>query len=315
MQATTIALLTDFGTHDVYVGVMKGIIAQIAPDARLIDLTHEIPPGDVRAGAFRLWQAHPFMPPGTVFLAVVDPGVGTVRRPVAVSAQGFICVGPDNGLFTYLLARCSDARAVELAGPGDARAAELHAQALHGPAVSATFHGRDIFAPAAARLAAGLALGKLGPEVADLTLLPYPCLELASAREGWRDSMPRTGTLGGAARDSCASLTGLAVRGEVLCTDRFGNLVTSIGALRRAADGLRLEPWLPTCPAAILPATGLRARLENSAEFPFASTYGDVSPGSPLAYVGSDGLLEIGVNRGRAVDLFPLVLGAEVILF
>jgi S-adenosylmethionine hydrolase len=131
---------------------MKDVIAQITPEARLIDLTHDIPPGDVRTAALRLWQAGPFMPRGTVFLAVVDPGVGSDRRAVAVSTDRFACVGPDKGLFTFLLGQAGRADSVEISsGSG-----------MIEPG-STTFHGRDIFAPAAARLAAGAPLANLGP--------------------------------------------------------------------------------------------------------------------------------------------------------
>jgi S-adenosylmethionine hydrolase len=277
----TIALLTDFGTRDVFVGVMKGVIAQIAPHARLIDLTHDIPPGDVRAAALRLWQAGPFMPRGTVFLAVVDPGVGSDRAAVAVSTDRFTCVGPDNGLFTFLLAQAGEARAVEISS--DAGQAGLG---------SSTFHGRDIFAPAAARLASGARLAELGPAIKELKRLAYPRLELL----GQSEKAPR------------------GVRGEILLSDHFGNLITSIGVLRYTRDALRLEPWVPGCPTTSFALSGLRARLGTSTDIPFVRTYSDVPRGSPLAYVGSSGLLEVGVNDGRAIDLFQTVTGAEVLL-
>lgn len=276
----TIALLTDFGTRDVFVGVMKGVIAQIAPHARLIDLTHDIPPGDVRAAALRLWQAGPFMPRGTVFLAVVDPGVGSDRTAVAVSTDRFTCVGPDNGLFTFLLAQAGDARAVEISS--DAGQAGLG---------SSTFHGRDVFAPAAARLASGTRLAELGPAIKELKRLAYPRLELP-----------------GKGADPPSA------RGEILLSDHFGNLIMSIGILRYTRNALRLEPWVPGCPSASFALSGLRARLGTSTDIPFVRTYSDVPRGSPLAYVGSSGLLEVGVNDGRAIDLFQTVTGAEVLL-
>jgi S-adenosylmethionine hydrolase len=140
-----ITLLTDFGLQDPYVGIMKGVIAGIAPGSPVADLTHLVPPGDIRAGALALLSSARFFPPGTVHLAVVDPGVGSRRRPIAIRAGAFSFVGPDNGLFTYV-ARFdeADTRVVEIANP-----------AYRLPAVSNTFHGRDIFAPAAAHLAVG----------------------------------------------------------------------------------------------------------------------------------------------------------------
>jgi hypothetical protein len=260
---------------------MKGVIAQIAPQARLIDLTHDIPPGDVRAAALRLWQAGPFMPRGTVFLAVVDPGVGSDRAAVAVSTDHFACVGPDNGLFTYLLAQAGSARSVEIRSGGG----------LIDPG-STTFHGRDIFAPAAARLAAGTPLTELGPEIAELKRLAYPRLDILG--------------LGDNAIQS--------IRGEILLADPFGNLITSIGVLKHTKDSVRLESWVPGCPAANLSPAGLRARVGSRGDVPFVRTYIDVPRGSPLAYVGSSGLLEIGVNRGSAMDFFQTGSGAEVLL-
>ena len=138
----TIALLTDFGEKDVYVGIMKGVISGIAPHAQMIDLAHSIPPGDIAKAAFELYQAVPYFPQGTIFLTVVDPGVGTDRRPIAISWSERMCVGPDNGVFTYLLATGGEPTAVELSS-------SVHRLEQ----VSNTFHGRDIFAPAAAHLA------------------------------------------------------------------------------------------------------------------------------------------------------------------
>jgi S-adenosylmethionine hydrolase len=281
----TIALLTDFGTRDVYVGAMKGVITRIAPQSRLLDLTHEVPAGGVREAAFRLWQALPFMPQGTVFLAVVDPGVGTSRRAIAAATAGFCCVGPDNGLFTYLLAGRKDVQAVELEQTSDVSVLPPSAvPARRGP--GSTFHGRDIFAPAAGLLASGRELSALGRPAGELVRIPYPLLELD---EG-----------------------GSSVRGEVICRDGFGNLITSIGILAEEGDLLRLRPWLPTCRAVDLAARGLRARVGDRIVLPLARTFAGVPPGSPLAYIGSDGLLEIGVNQGSAAELLGLASGALV---
>ncbi|MBV9850722.1 MAG: SAM-dependent chlorinase/fluorinase [Armatimonadetes bacterium] len=155
-----ITLLTDFGTRDTFVGVMKGVILSIAPDARLVDLTHHVPPQDVHAGAFALKTAYRYFPPGTVHLVVVDPGVGGARRPIAAHIGEWFFVGPDNGLLSHVLARETLHRAVTL---DNAR--------YHLP-VSRTFHGRDIFAPAAACLAAGTALESLGTPTERLLTLP-----------------------------------------------------------------------------------------------------------------------------------------------
>jgi S-adenosylmethionine hydrolase len=156
-----ITLLTDFGTQDAFVGVMKGIIKSLAPDAETIDLTHHIPPQDIRAGAFVLKTAYQYFPPGTVHLAVVDPGVGGGRRPVAASVGDFVYVCPDNGLLSYVLAQDILTQAVTLDN-----------RRYHLPNVSRTFHGRDIFAPVAAHLANGVPLDTLGTPLDTLQTFP-----------------------------------------------------------------------------------------------------------------------------------------------
>jgi S-adenosylmethionine hydrolase len=274
--SATIALLTDFGEQDIYVGIMKGVISGIAPQAQMIDLTHTIPPGDISKAAFELYRAISYFPSGTIFLVVVDPGVGSARRPVALSWPERICVGPDNGIFTYILATC-----------GEPSAVELKSSAYRLEEVSNTFHGRDIFAPAAAHLACGVELEELGPPAKDLFRILLPRLEL---------------------------IEGPSVLGEILHADRFGNLITSIGVLRFEGEDVLLEPWLPHCPPARLPVAGLRLRLPNGFYLSISSTYADVSAGEAVAYVGSLGLLEIAVNQARAVDVLSVTAGQEVVL-
>jgi S-adenosylmethionine hydrolase len=156
-----IALLTDFGVRDHYVGTMKGVVLAICPDAALVDISHEIPPQDVAAAAMELAAAYRFFPTGTVFLCVVDPGVGSVRRPLAATADGYLFVAPDNGLLSLVL--------------GDAASiVELANAAYRLPFVSKTFEGRDRFAPAAAWLARGTALADLGPAVPSIARLSLP---------------------------------------------------------------------------------------------------------------------------------------------
>lgn len=193
-----VALLTDFGTRDGYVGVMKGVMLGIASDVRLVDLTHEIPPQDVRAGAWVLHTSWRAFPQGSVFLCVVDPGVGTDRRPVALRAGGQLFVGPDNGLFSYVLAEAPAERAVVLDRP-----------LYHLPAPSATFHGRDIFAPCAAHLARGILLDVVGTPVAVESLVRFPL-----PQPEWR---------------------GDALVGHVLHVDTFGNLITDFAPARTDA--------------------------------------------------------------------------------
>lgn len=158
-----ITLTTDFGLQDSYVAEMKGVILSICPSATLVDITHVVPPGDIRCGAFVLSVATRTFPPGTVHVAVVDPGVGTERRPIAVQTKHGVFVAPDNGLLSFVLADAVDPRAVVLSN-----------QAYYRQPVSNTFHGRDIFAPAAAYLHNGVPLQAFGPEAHHLHLFPVP---------------------------------------------------------------------------------------------------------------------------------------------
>jgi len=192
-----ITILTDFGEDDWYVAAMKGVIASLAPEARTADITHRIPPGDIRRGALVLKCVYRFFPRGTVHLAVVDPGVGTDRAVLAARAGGHLFVAPDNGLLSWVLREDPGAAAF--------RAVERE---LFLPEVSTTFHGRDIFAPLAARLAAGREPEETGPPLARPVLLAPPLLR-ARGDSRW---------------DS-----------EIVGRDRFGNLLTSL--TREAAPG------------------------------------------------------------------------------
>jgi len=185
-----ITLTTDFGTRDTYVAEMKGAILSIIRDVQLVDITHEVAPHDILEGALALEAAAPRFPATTIHVAVVDPGVGTARRGLAVASREQMFVGPDNGLFTPFL----DDRGW--------RAFELSAAEFRRTEVSRTFHGRDIFAPAAAHLARGVEPERLGPPVTDPIRLAWPEPRIGADRVG----------------------------GAVVHVDRFGNLVTSIHA-------------------------------------------------------------------------------------
>jgi S-adenosyl-L-methionine hydrolase (adenosine-forming) len=184
-----ITLTTDFGSADGYVGAMKGVILGIAPDVRLVDLSHEIAAHDVRGAAYVLGRAAAFFPAGTVHLAVVDPGVGSRRRPLLITTPRASYVGPDNGLFTF---------ALDEAG---AAVFELDRPEFWLPNISRTFHGRDIFAPAAAHIACGVAPHALGSPISDPVRLPTV--------------VPQRRADG-------------HVAGHVIHVDRFGNLITDI---------------------------------------------------------------------------------------
>jgi hypothetical protein len=196
-----IALMTDFGLDDTFVGVMKGVIASICREARVVDLTHAVTPQNVREAAFHLDRSHGFFPEETVFACIVDPGVGTSRRPIAVQAGPYRFVAPDNGLLTPVFDRYPDARCHVL---GDSR--------FHLPDRSATFHGRDIFSPVAAHLASGVAVEELGPAVE-----PSTCARIAMFRNAPLDN-------------------GTGWKGEVVSIDHFGNVITSFEASMAAGD-------------------------------------------------------------------------------
>lgn len=185
-----ITILTDFGEEDWFVAAMKGVIASLAPRARTVDVTHRVPAGDIRRGALVLRGAYCAFPPGTVHLAVVDPGVGTDRAAITARAGGHFFVAPDNGLLTWVLR--------EAAGAAVFR---VNRRELFLPEISTTFHGRDIFAPLAARLAEGLRPEETGPTLADPVLLPPPLLRFLG-KNRWES--------------------------EIIGRDRFGNLLTSL---------------------------------------------------------------------------------------
>lgn len=192
-MAKIITLLTDFGIKDGYPGVMKGVIWSIAPDAHIADLTHSISPQDVMAGALALGRVAPYFPPGTVHIGVVDPGVGTQRRPIAVQIGDSFFVGPDNGLATLLLERAEQNGEI-------VTVVHLDKQRFWLPTVSNVFHGRDIFAPVGAWLASKTPLTELGTPISDPMRLALPRPQAFA--EGWR--------------------------GAVLHIDHFGNLATNI---------------------------------------------------------------------------------------
>jgi S-adenosylmethionine hydrolase len=204
-RANLVTLLSDFGLRDTYVAQMKAVIIGLDPTVRLVDVTHEVEPGNVMEAALALESAWGLFPEGSVHLAVVDPGVGSSRAPLAVEAAGHFFVGPDNGLFSL----------VPASGP-EARAVRLHEDFRP---VSATFHGRDVFAPAAAHLALGRPLEELGEAVEAIRTLPLPEVLLEPG----------------------------VVMGEIIHMDHFGNLVTNLRPWHlegRKLLGLRTGPLL-----------------------------------------------------------------------
>jgi len=189
MARPVIALLTDFGTKDHYAGAMKGVALGICPDAALVDISHDLPPHDLVGAALELAAAYKYFPAGTIFLVVVDPGVGSTRRGIAAEAGDYKFVAPDNGVLSAVLDDHPPKRVVELTERKYARAT-----------VSRTFEGRDRFAPAAAWLAKGIELSALGRSAGSIHRLDIPKPDVAGDR----------------------------IDGQVLRVDRFGNLITNI---------------------------------------------------------------------------------------
>ena len=253
-----LTFLSDFGSASPYPAAMKGAAAGIC-DAALIDISHDVPPGSIREGAYLLWSAAPIYPPGTVHCAVIDPGVGTERAALAVASGGQVLVGPDNGVLLPAARRLGLPDVYRLSEPSFWR-----------HPVSATFHGRDVFAPTAAHLASGTPVSTVGVPTNN-----YVDLALPTGRGDGR-----------------------ALVGEVLWVDRFGNLVTSI-------PGTLLSELPPRAGLVVEAASAALAAVP-------ARTFGDAASGRAVVYVGSDGMLEVAVNRGSAAHALAAALGTAL---
>jgi hypothetical protein len=256
-----ITLLTDFGTADYFVGAMKGVILSVSPQARVVDITHEIPPQEIGAGAFVLMAVYRDFPAGTIHVAVVDPGVGSARRPVLVVAGGHSFVGPDNGIFSYVYEREADCRVFH-----------LNRAQYFRPHRSATFHGRDVFAPVAGALANGTRAAELGDEITDYVRLP----QLA----------PRT-------------LADGSLEARVIHIDHFGNCITNL-----TRDELT-EEMIERGARLLVGATEIKSFRRFFAE-------GSTSPGELFAIWGSAGLLEIAALNASAASLLGVQRGQPV---
>jgi S-adenosyl-L-methionine hydrolase (adenosine-forming) len=261
-----ITFLTDFGLEDDFVGTCHGVIKRIAPDVQLIDITHGIRPGRILQGALALANALPYMPAG-VHLAIVDPGVGSSRRPLALrDAEGRLYVGPDNGLLLPAAERFGGVvEAYELANP---------AYALES--VSRTFHGRDLFSPAAAHLALGVAPGELGPPIDEgaLVRLELPAPEIGGSR----------------------------IRATVLAVDRFGNV-----ALNLTRDHLD--------EASIVPGMRVELAARGNRYYAVAArTFADATAGELILYEDSYRNVAVAVTRGSAASLLGVEEGSELVI-
>jgi S-adenosyl-L-methionine hydrolase (adenosine-forming) len=258
-----IAILTDFGYRDHYVGAMKGVITSLAPGTSIIDITHGIPPQQITAGAIALRESWRFFPHRTIFLAVVDPGVGTNRLPIAVATRaGARFVGPDNGLL-WLAAEAAGVRSI----------VELTAARFRLADVSTTFHGRDVFAPAAAWLSTGVSIAALGRRLAAMTQL-----DLSDGLE----ERPQE------------------LRGAVIYIDGFGNLITNISRAQFERFATRFR------------AHRLSVTIGQHASIAIQKAYGDAPAGAPLATFGSFDMLEVAIRNGSAAERYAAGIGTRV---
>jgi len=279
-----IVLTTDFGTSDAFVGVMKGVILGINPHASIVDLTHEIAPQNVRQGAFVLGANHSYFPTGAIHVAVVDPGVGTDRRPIVLETPRAKFIAPDNGLLSEIIRANLPPQRPEFASsgrvilPAEIRAFELTNPRYRLPDVSSTFHGRDIFSPAAAHLSLGVLCKEMGPRLRDLVYEPLPEPDL-------RDHV---------------------LYGEVIYIDRFGNLITNVEVSALSQERLSRQPP--------------RVQVEDREIGGISRTFhdpvsGDLAQpdGLPLvALFGSNGFLEIAVTDGNASASLGAGVGTKV---
>jgi len=253
-----ISLLSDFGHKDPYVAEMKAVILSIAPQARIVDITHEIEKFNIRMGAYVLASAAPYFPPNTIHVAVVDPGVGTKRRSIIAETRRSLYVGPDNGLLMLAAHKEHITNVYQIDNPKYMLSK-----------VSKTFHGRDIFAPAAAHLAQGNKPSDFGPAIQDYIL---PEFAKPHARNG-------------------------ELLGEVLHIDDFGNIISNI----TLEDLEKMEFHEGTSFLVRLGGKTLNIR--------FCSAYGEIPAGTPLALIGSSNFLEVADNQGNASRIFKAKVG------
>lgn len=249
-----ITLTTDFGVGSGYVAEMKGQLLRARSPITIVDIAHDVPAHDIRAAAWLVAQACPAFPPGTLHVIVVDPGVGTHRRIVWVRAGGQAYLAPDNGVLSRVLTATPVDAIRQLVVPRDA---------------SMTFHGRDVFAPAAVALADGTSPDLLGPAALDLTTFTIPTPKATSA----------------------------GIEGEVVHVDSFGNLLTNLPA--------DLLPRLLTAGRLIVGGRDITRVV---------LTYGEAQPGTPVALVGSQGVIEAAVVQGRADEALSARIGTQVLL-
>ncbi|MFN4033683.1 MAG: S-adenosyl-l-methionine hydroxide adenosyltransferase family protein [Fimbriimonadales bacterium] len=312
-----IALLTDYGYTDTYVAQVKAVLWSLCPTCEILDLTHGVAPQNVRSGAYLLATATPYLPDGTIVIAVVDPGVGTERRAVAVQGARHIYLAPDNGLLSLALRDDPPTLAVSLDNPR-----------YHLPQVSATFHGRDIFAPCAAHLANGVPLRALGTAIDTASLATLPDMEpeflgdvirckplhidhfgnvvfnLRSTDIPVRDSTPDACTEESV--DTTGVKLGVDTTVSATVSDDSTDTITRTTETETRTDTITRATETELSTDKNVRATKTETRTDKNVRatvrLPLVRTFGEVAWGEPLAYWGSNGYLEIAVNGGSAAE-------------
>jgi S-adenosylmethionine hydrolase len=256
-----VTLTTDYGTGDHLVGVLKGVILKINPEVQIVDITHQVTPFDLLDGALAIASAYAYFPPRTIHVVVVDPGVGTERRPLLVSGQNQYFIAPDNGVLSGIFEK-------------EQNIVVRHLTSEHYflQPVGKTFHGRDVFAPVAGWLSKNWQPGSMGEEITDFKRFAMP--------------RPKPGDGG--------------MNGVVMKVDSFGNLLTTF----RAED----------LPADALEKGEVKLQLASHSITKIVATFASGNAGEAVAYIGSGGYLEVGINKGNASKTLGVGRGAPVVL-
>lgn len=261
MANAIITLTTDYGTDDHLVGTLKGVILKINPEVTIVDITHRVAPFDLLDGALAIGSAYAYFPPKTIHVIIVDPGVGTERRPILVSGQNQYFIAPDNGVLSLVYEK-------------EQNYVVRHANAEHYylQPLSNTFHGRDIFAPVAAWLSKGWQSASMGEEIQDYKRFALP------------KPKPAEGV----------------IKGVVLRVDTFGNLITNFQAGDLPTDSQN--------------GGALKLQVGSHEITRLVQTFANGNAGEPIAYIGSAGYLEIGINKANASRTLAVGRGAAVVL-
>jgi len=275
MKAPIITLTTDFGYKDYFVGSMKGVILGINPEARIVDISHEVDPQNVDAAAYLIKSSHHYFPAGTIHVVVVDPGVGSPRNPILVVGKRDFFVGPDNGVFSYIYSEIDSLRIIHITSKEYFFKDTWRMGETYSGELGSTFHGRDIFASVAAWLSKGVDPAKLGEEIQNPVRLPL--------------AEPRPITSASGKR---------AMEGRVIYIDRFGNLITNITRFHLQV---------------LSPSRTFRINLKGRT-FEIKRFYAEGNRGEPFALVNSCGHLEVFIYLGNAHKKLEVSIGNPILL-